>query len=48
MLIDDIDLIPYQKEEIISLADKEAMMLEIVVSDYTDLADPLNSYHRTF
>ena len=23
-------------------------MLEIVVSDYTDLSDPLNSYNRTF
>ena len=48
MLIDDIDLIPYQKEEIISPNDEEAIIVVIEVSDYTDLSDKLNSYNRTF
>jgi len=48
MLVDDIDLIPYQKEEIIPPEEEEAIILEMLVSDYADLADPLNSYCRTF
>ena len=48
MLVDDIDLVQYQREEVPKPTEEEAIVLEILALDYTDLIDPLNSYSRTF
>ena len=48
MLIDDVDLIQYQRHEIPNPAEEVAIQIVLVVQDYTDLIDPLNSYSRTF